>query len=127
VNERERRLQADIASLKNFMREGHYESREELFWSEVMGGCGCGFSEDNAADVWSLFVWFREKRGYHHQIFAQGNRHMEVLAQWMDSLGLLDHGIDVAGSWLSPGGNEIWDLLHSDLYKPSPPIDGDGE
>lgn len=67
-----------------------------------MNGCGCG--SDNETDAWEVFKRFHDRTDDRWEMYNDGMRHLEVLAHWMDSLGLIEHGSSIAGSWLSEDG-----------------------
>lgn len=95
-----------------------WETPLDWLWSGILGGCGCGSCESLAKKAWKVLKEFSmegddwNKRSgivYKDQV-------AEVIAHWMDSKGLTEHGSGVAGSWLSDYGQEVFETIN-DLHK----------
>ena len=84
----------------------HWESFPEYFFCGVLGGCGCGTSDEIAAHAWTIFGLIAAKKNQ-DLIKEHTNPYTEVLLHWMDSKGLIEHGGMIWGSWLSDEGKKI--------------------
>lgn len=82
----------------------------EWLWTEILGGCGCGSSEDFAERAWKLLERFAtphdERTGNIYDEEAN-----EILAHWLDSKKLIEHGAGIGGSWLSEEGKEVYEQI----------------
>ena len=84
------------------------------FWTEVLGGCGCGNSDELADRAVALLGYFatpHDERDTKDNPY--NNEVLEVLAHWMDSKELIEHGGGVGGSWLTARGQQAYDVLKS--------------
>lgn len=102
-------LEDRIKCLRSVIRRGTRHPRRDLFWFEIMGGCGCGASDELSDDAWLVFCAFRDKAYWRKRICEETS--LEVLAHWMDSIGLIEHGGSIAFSWLTPLGEDVWTIL----------------
>lgn len=89
--------------------ECHYESPAHFLWFYVMHGCGCGSSEKFIKDFWEVFSKIKEGQCHYEYIYK--DEYNELIAQMLDSRGLLEHGTSVAGSWLSEEGEALYEVL----------------
>jgi hypothetical protein len=91
-----------------------WESIEDWLFIGILGGCGCGSGNSFGENVLELLNYF----GTPHQqrdmteVNPYDGGTYELLAHWMDSKDLLEHGSSIGGSWLAERGKEI---LHSAL------------
>lgn len=102
-------LEDRIKCLRLAIRHGEKQLPQDLFWFEIMGGCGCGSSDELAEDAWRVFYAFRYQCDWRKHICEETS--LEVLAYWMYSIGLIEHGGSIAFSWLTPLGDEVWTIL----------------
>jgi hypothetical protein len=89
---------------------GH-NGRENFLWIYVLGGCGCGSADDLAELAWKTLDHFATDIGKREYNLIYDNNAMEVIAHWMDSLGLIEHGTSIAGSWLTEEGKALYDIV----------------
>lgn len=86
-----------------------HTSPEAWFWIEILGGCGCGSSEEFAGRAVALLRHFGtewdDRKGYPDDEFS------ELLAHWFDSHDLIEHGSSIGGSWLSNKGQAILNVI----------------
>jgi hypothetical protein len=86
-----------------------YDSPQQWLWS-ILGGCGCGSSDElaeRAVKVLKLFTTEHMERSW--SIYDDPTN--EVIAHWMDSKGLIEHGTGIGGSWLTDKGKEIYEAI----------------
>ena len=91
------------------LKECAYDSKEEFLWIYVMGGCGCGSSEELQEMAWKVFKLFADGSGERWTIYDK--LEYEAIAHWLDSLELIEHGTSIGGSWLSEEGKKLYKLL----------------
>jgi hypothetical protein len=87
-----------------------WESRGAWLFTGILGGCGCGSSDEMralAVEVLTLFATPHEARRWS----VYDRTEAEVMAHWLDSKGLLEHGSSIAGSWLTDKGMAILALV----------------
>lgn len=95
---------------KKELKEWGYSSKAEFLWIYVMGGCGCGSSEEIQRRAYEIFENFsREHSERTMRVYEDLTD--EVLAHWLDSKKLLEHGTSIGGSWLSEEGKALWSAL----------------
>lgn len=92
----------------------HYESPLEWLWIEVLGGCGCG-SGDNGELAWGVLEHFATPHEERPFPWYYESREREVLAHWLDSKELIEHGTSAAGSWLTEEGKRVHGIIQSAL------------
>lgn len=83
-----------------------YRSPAEWLFTGIMGGCGCGSSEDLAVKAIELLIDF-EKPHPDRRIDVYGQSFWELMAHWMDSVHLIEHGGSIGGAWLSEKGKQV--------------------
>lgn len=86
--------------------ETHYSSPGMWLWIGIMGGCGCGNGDEIAKDarrVLDLFATPHEQRTWN----VYDNRADEILAHWLDHADLIEHGSNIAQSWLNKRGLQV--------------------
>ena len=98
----------------------HVDDPKEYLWFAVLKGCGCGSSNYFIELAWNVIDYFSQgfderKSGY---IYDEKHMENELMAQWLDSAGLLEHGTSVGGSWLSDEGKELHEAINSQLTTP---------
>jgi len=92
----------------------NYESPTEWLWIGIMGGCGCGDAKDladKALDVLRYFATPHSQR----LLSIYDTPSKEVIAHWMSSLDMIEHGTGIGGGWLTPKGNEILEEIEREL------------
>ena len=94
--------------------ECNYDSVEDYIWVSVLGGCGCGYSEHYGELAVKLIKYFgteHMKRDY--SFWKESEFETELMAHWLDSKELLEHGTSVGGSWLSDDGKELLKIIEA--------------
>jgi len=112
MNYHEKNQQELFEKWKEEFETCHFEGPEDFLWIYVMKGCGCGSSDDFRKDFWDMFIKIAEKKEDKFT-FIYENKYNELIAQMLDSRGLLEHGTSIAGSWLSTAGQKLYELLKS--------------
>lgn len=97
------------------IRECYYESPAYFLWFYILNGCGCGSSDNLMELAWQVFVDFAEDRE-EEKLGLYDKPEREILAHWLDSKGLIEHGTSIRWSWLTEDGKE---LLRQLKAKPS--------
>lgn len=80
-----------------------YDSPEEYLFIGILGGCGCGTSEEIAKDVMTLLLEI--SKGEREKIYEDS--YNELIAHMLDSKDLIEHGSQIGGSWLTEKGESI--------------------
>ncbi len=78
----------------------------EWLFTGILGGCGCGGADElgeRAYKILDLFATPHMERTWS----VYNNDVDEVLAHWLDSKGLTEHGGSISGSWLTEKGTQI--------------------
>lgn len=90
-----------------------YESPEQYLFLEIMGGCGCGLSDEIAEKAYEVFKHFGTPHAERNVKFFTEDESMvlETLAHWLNSKDLIEHGGSVYGSWLTKKGEELVKIL----------------
>lgn len=96
------------------MNEFTYKSKDEVWYpdfksylfTDCLGGCGCGNSDELAKDVLKVFLAIATKDSSHELIYS--DKYHELIAHMLDSAGITEHGSSVGGSWLSSKGKEVY-------------------
>jgi hypothetical protein len=94
------------------------------FWIMILGGCGCGSADEFAEMAIKLLSFFatpHDQRNLEDADTPYGNTTMEVLAHWMDSKDLIEHGTGIGGSWLTAKGNQIHECIKQLTNSPRSP------
>ena len=87
-----------------------YESPENWLWVGILGGCGCGSSDQLAKKAWKLLEHFATDHALRNlDIYTDDS--YEILAHWMAKENLTEHGGSVGGSWLSPKVKQIYTII----------------
>ena len=92
-----------------------YDSPAEALYYHIMKGCGCGNGDEIALRAWEIFTEIAEKREDRYKVIYK-SMYNQTIAQWFDSLDLIEHGGSVGGSWLSEKGENLYKEL-IDYYK----------
>lgn len=82
-----------------------FNSPANWLFTGIMGGCGCGSSDDIADKAVAVLEFFSREIGSRDWNFIDGEN--EILAHWLDSKDLLEHGSSIGGSWLSQKGEQV--------------------
>ena len=91
-------------------KECAFDDKEEFLWIYILGGCGCGSYEKNKKDVWKVFELFATP--FNDRKFSiYDKREYEIIAHWLDSKNLIEHGTSIAESWLTEEGKKLYTLL----------------
>lgn len=93
-----------------------YASPEEYIWIGVLGGCGCGWSEHYAELAVKLLEFFNTKHMERDLKFID-DYEVELMAHWLDSKELIEHGGGIGGSWLTEKGKELLKLYQTESTK----------
>lgn len=99
------------------MDECSYDNKVDFFWFHVLGGCGCGSSDELSEIAWDVFLNFSKDHESRASLYDDPAR--EIVGHWIDSLGLIEHGSGISGSWLTDEGKELLDAINSDKFKPT--------
>lgn len=91
------------------MQECSYDSPADFLWFYILKGCGCGSSSEFKEEAWKVFDAFANGSGFSLDMY--NNPTIELLAHWIDSKNLVDHGSSIQGSWLNGDGKKIYELL----------------
>ena len=75
-------------------------------WS-ILGGCGCGNSDQLAEKAVKLLKHFASDHNKREWDIYK-DEEAEVIAHWMYSKELIDHGGSIGDSWLSETGELIF-------------------
>lgn len=82
---------------------------EQWLFVGVLGGCGCGSSEEfseRAVDLLKHFGTPHDERSLKEFFHGDQADFWELMAHWLDSKDLLEHGGSIYGSWLTEKGEE---------------------
>lgn len=82
-----------------------FDSPANWLFTGILGGCGCGSSDEIADKAVAVLEFFSREIGSRDWSFIDGEN--EILAHWLDSKGLLEHGSSIGGSWLSKEGEQV--------------------
>lgn len=92
-----------------------WESPENWLWVGVMGGCGCGSSDDIEDLCWEVLSYFatpHAERGKRGELPTK-ELDAQIIAHWMDMKGLTNHGGSVHGSWLTDDGRAVYAAMRA--------------
>ena len=87
-----------------------WNSPEDWLWIGILGGCGCGNSyelSELVLKVLELFATEHEKR----EFSVYDDLKYEIIAHWLDSKDLIEHGTSINGSWLTEKGESIYNVI----------------
>jgi len=91
-------------------KECAFDDKEEFLWIYVLGGCGCGSYEENKKNAWKVFELFATP--FNDRKFSVYDKpEYEIIAHWLDSKNLIEHGSSIGGSWLTKEGEKLYSLL----------------
>jgi hypothetical protein len=88
-----------------------FETPEQWLFSGIMGGCGCGSSEEIAKKAVELLDIFSTEHSMGSRDKVYDDEEYEVLAHWMDSLKITEHGTNICSSWLTEKGEQILNAI----------------
>ena len=89
-----------------------WSSVESWFFCDILGGCGCGTSEDLATKAIGLLIDLAApERDYNAFAIKYNDQFWELLMHWFDHAGLVEHGTSIFGSWLTDKGQAIHKIL----------------
>jgi len=88
----------------------HYDTPAEWLWIGILGGCGCGSAEHFAEESVRLLTDFATPMELRKNL-AYDSEFYELLAHWIDSVGLIEHGTTVRGSWLTEKGKHVYEVI----------------
>ncbi len=92
-----------------------YEDPYQWLWF-ILGGCGCESSEELSKKAYKVLELFAAEHGKRH--FSISDNYLyEVIAHWMYSLDITEHGVSIKFSWLTPKGQQIFQAMQSLLNK----------
>lgn len=83
-----------------------HNNPEEWLFVGILGGCGCGNSDDIAKEAVKVLNFFAIPHEDRKWNICDDNFH-ELLAHWMDKEGLITHGGGIGGAWLTEKGKNI--------------------
>lgn len=89
-----------------------WENPASWLWIGILNGCGCGSSEDLAARVVQVLDIFAERGNFDYRNSFFDESANEILAHWLESVGLLEHGTIFTGSWLTDAGKQVHESIH---------------
>jgi len=87
-----------------------FDSKEEFLWIYVLGGCGCGSYDKNIKVAWKVFELFATPHD-NRKFSIYDKPEYEIVAHWLDSKNLIEHGTGIGGSWLTEEGEKLYNLL----------------
>lgn len=84
------------------------------FFIDILGGCGCGTSEELSNKAIELLTAIgTEPRDYNQFSIKYNDSFWELLMHWFDSAGLTEHGTSVFGAWLTEKGKKVYQAIDS--------------
>lgn len=102
-----------IKQIKDDYNRCGFDSDADFLWIYVMKGCGCGSRDQFQEDAYKLFMAIGRKEATFELIYK--DLYTELLAQMLDSRGLLEHGSSIGGSWLSEAGKYLFSLFNKTI------------
>lgn len=87
-----------------------WSSIESWFFTGVLGGCGCGPSDELGKRAIKVLENFASD-DWENRFSVYDNEADEVLAHWMDSKDLIEHGSSISGSWLTEKGKNVFEVI----------------
>lgn len=89
-----------------------WSSPNDWLWSGILGGCGCGSSEEFGELTFKVLEFFSipimERTRYIYDTPIE-----EVIAHWLTDKGIIEHGTSIGGSWLTEKGEEVYKSIKS--------------
>lgn len=96
--------------------ECSWNTVEDWLFIGILGGCGCGSSEEFGKAAVSLLEFFAtdilERKGS----IYENDGFRELLAHWFDSKDLIEHGSSINGSWLTDKGKQIYAAIKANKF-----------
>lgn len=87
-----------------------WSSIESWFFTGILGGCGCGSSDELGERAIKVFSNFASD-DWDTRFSVYDNEADEVLAHWMHSKDLIEHGTSIGGSWLTEKGKNVFEVI----------------
>lgn len=96
-----------------------YDGKEDFLWFYVLGGCGCGHSDDAREIAWKVFEFFSSEKS-ERDIKVLNKIEFEMVAHWLISKDIIEHGCSLSGGWLTEEGKKLFRLLieKEKIYNP---------
>lgn len=104
-----------LAYLRAAAKHGGDEEHE-LFWYCILRGCGCGSVEDMSRDAWMVFCAYHDRDDVFRKRIHE-DAGLEILANWMYSLDLIEHGASIPTGWTTALGDKVWDIIMGAEWK----------
>ncbi len=82
------------------------ETPNSWLWTEILGGCGCGTSDELAEEAFKLLSHFATPMDQRGDTLCH-DKFYELMAHWFDSKELIEHGSSVMYPWLTEKGEQI--------------------
>lgn len=87
-----------------------WSSIKAWFFTGVLGGCGCGSSDELGERAIVVLENFASD-DWENRFSVYDNEADEVLAHWMHSRDLIEHGSGISGSWLTEKGKNVFEII----------------
>lgn len=109
----------------------NYDNVVDAFYMGHLKFCGCGNPQGEIEfmlqvlraiatrftdNIYGQSKRYEEFSNAIEQLFGGNERFEHHYLQWLDSLGLLEHGISVYGSWLSDEGYSVLKMLEENKH-----------
>lgn len=88
-----------------------HPSLEAWLFTGLLGGCGCGSSENFGTLALAILKHFGTPHG-ERNLSVYDKPEYELMAHWFESNGWIEHGTSVGGAWLTDKGKEILDTVN---------------
>jgi hypothetical protein len=95
-----------------------HDSPAAYLW-DILGGCGCGSADELGEKAVKVLRLFATDTDFNLRKFIYEDTANEILAHWMDSKGLIEHGTSIGGSWLTEEGKQVWNALSPHIQEES--------
>lgn len=93
----------------------HVDNPKEYLWFAVLKGCGCGRSDDFIELAWTVLDYFSQDIMQRQSGFIYDKPENELLAHWLDTKGLIDHGSSIGVSWLTEDGKQLHKVISDNI------------
>jgi len=107
-------MDEEIYEWEKAMETLYYKTKADFLWQAVLGGCGCGTQPEISDMALYLLDHFAKEIMERDHKTVNNSPHYteyEIIAHWFDSKGLIEHGGNVMGSWLSDEGRKLHRML----------------
>lgn len=119
-------IKKNIYSLR--LEQGSYLDQDDVSWDSpeswlfvgILGGCGCGSSDELADLAWKILDYFSipfEKRFPEGESLLSDSLAHELIAHILTDKDLLEHGFSVYGSWLTSEGKNVHGIIKKLLMR----------